>query len=324
MSRGSQFSSTRGGRGNRSVSDPAPSPFRPTPQQEWPYDTKSPQQQPSMPRSPNDPNAAAAAAAAAAQAAAAEAAAAAAANAGYNYPYYPCVPGYPQPRLAARYTRASGSHLQQMYSPYSMQYQTPSGTSGSHDSGGGGGGSGGGATNYNVYVDHQNPASTPTSTGSLGYNIYPPNNASSGSPHQQQQQAVYQSGPYYDKPSTTTTTTTSSAGTHLLPTPTGSTPAWQQDTYHPQHQPHHHNDSTTSPHPSSWDRRKPSPVSPTASHFASVFGKMSVKRSSESSGSGSPLDRSPRPSVSKMSDEDSTNTTTENKPSGGNQFDWVL
>lgn len=306
MSRGSQFSSTRG-RGNRSVSDPAPSPFRPTPQQEWSYD----KQQVGMPRSPNDPNTAVAAAAAAAaaaaqaqQAVAAEAAAAAAANAGYNYPYYPYVPGYSQPRLAARYTRASGSHLQQMYSPYSMQYQQPSGGGNSPN---GVNAAAGGNANYSVYVDNQTTAApqSGSSSSSLGY-IY-----GGSSPHQpRHSNIVYQSSggaPYYDKSSS-----------HLLPTPTSSTPAWQQqDT-----SAYHNDSSTTSPHPSSWDRRKPSPVSPTASHFASVFGKMSVKRSSESSGSGSPLDRSPRPTVRETSNED----THESKPAttGGNQFDWVL
>ncbi|KAG2176734.1 hypothetical protein INT44_007398 [Umbelopsis vinacea] len=304
LSRGNQFASTRG-RGNRSVSDPAPSPFRPTPQ-DWPYDPSKQQasSNDAMARSPNDPNTAVAVQQAAA--AAAEAAAAAAANAGYNYPYYPYVPSYPQPRLAARYTRASGSHLQQMYSPYSMQYQPSSTAGGSSEGSGGHDNSNTGGNSYNMYVD--NSSTTASSSGpSIGY-IYPPSSA--GSPHQPHSIYHQPGTPYYDSKSTVSTTPSSSS--HLLPTPTGSNPAWQQDTYH-----HHHNDSTTSPHPSAWDRRKPSPASPTASHFASVFGKMSVKRSSESSGSGSPMDRSPRPSVRKMSDDDS-------KPSGGNQFDWVL
>ncbi|KAI8580814.1 hypothetical protein K450DRAFT_236104 [Umbelopsis ramanniana AG] len=266
-----------------------------------------------MSRSPNDPNTAVAVQQAAAQQAAAEAAAAAAANAGYNYPYYPYVPSYPQPRLAARYTRASGSHLQQMYSPYSMQYQQPSSSTTAGGSSEGHDNSNTGGNSYSMYVD--NSSTTASSSGggpSLGY-IYPPGSASTGSPHQQPHSIYHQPGtPYYDSKSSVSTTPSSSS--HLLPTPTGSNPAWQQDTYH-----HHHNDSTTSPHPSAWDRRKPSPASPTASHFASVFGKMSVKRSSESSGSGSPMDRSPRPSVRKMSDDDN-----DSKPSGGNQFDWVL
>lgn len=322
MSRGSQFASTRG-RGNRSVSDPAPSPFRPTPQ-DWPYDPSKQQasSHEAMSRSPNDPNTAVAvqqaAAAAAAQQAAAEAAAAAA-NAGYNYPYYPYVPSYPQPRLAARYTRASGSHLQQMYSPYSMQYQqqqpSSSAAAGASSDGGHDNSNTGGNNSYNMYVDNSNTTASSSAGGggpSLGY-IYPPSSAPTGSPHQQTHSIYHQPGtPYYDSKSSVSTTPSSSS--HLLPTPTGSNPAWQQDTYH-----QHHNESTTSPHPSAWDRRKPSPASPTASHFASVFGKMSVKRSSESSGSGSPMDRSPRPSVRKMSDDDN-----DSKPSGGNQFDWVL
>ncbi|KAJ2957243.1 hypothetical protein NQZ79_g7049 [Umbelopsis isabellina] len=302
MSRGSQFP-TRG-RGNRSVSDPAPSPFRPTPQ-DWPYDATNNKQSSNMPRSPNDPNAAAAAAAAAAAQAAASEAAAAAANANYSYPYYPYVTGYPQPRLAARYTRASGSHLQQMYPPYSMQY--PQSSTSSHEGGSSG-------NTYNMYVENQN--SSQQGSAPLGYSMY--SSSGNGSPHQQQQHSIYQSGTaYYDKPSALPA---SSSSAHLLPTPTGSSLAWQQDTAY------HHADSSTSPHPSAWDHRKPSPVSPTTSQFASVFGKMSVKRSSESSGSGSPLDRSPRPTLRKASEEeagDGNKIVGESKPSG-NQFDWVL